>query len=172
MCEKNYPSAALLQSVCADDYKRLIETYDRIYDKVNIALAFSGAVLLVILSAFDYTIVKDICKATNKELFTILVQIVFTLVSAVCIIWAVIQLLILLRSKPLPFVDSIAIRDEELYRESSEDVSVWLIDKYTIAINSLKKVNADKQKKFDSAVTKVIVSIIAYAIVIVIQKGV
>lgn len=172
MKKKKYPSAELLQSVCADDYKRLIETYDRIYDKINIALAFAGVVLLVVISAFDYTKIQMICKATNSKLLLLLAYIIFSSVSTVCIIWAVIQLLCLLRSKPLTLVDSISIRNDEIYRENIEDASVWLIDKYTIAINAIKQLNASKQKTFDSAVIKIIIAIICYAFVVVIQKGV
>lgn len=171
MSENQYPSAELLQSVCADDYKRLIETYDKIYDKISIALAFSGVVLFVVLSGFDYTIVKDICTANNRELFTILLQLVFSSIGAIFIVWGVIQLLYLLRSKTITLVDSVSIRNDEVYLETSENAAMWLIDKYTIAISELKIINSKKQKSFDSAVTKVIVSIIAYAFVMVIQKG-
>ena len=37
--ETKYPSAEIVQSACLEDYKRCLESYDKIYEKVNIALA-------------------------------------------------------------------------------------------------------------------------------------
>lgn len=44
MCDENqdihYPSAEMLLQVCYNDYQRLIDTYDKIYEKVNVTLGF------------------------------------------------------------------------------------------------------------------------------------
>lgn len=167
-----YPSAEILQQACYDDYSRLIETYDKIYEKVNIMLAFCGIILLVILGSVDYTRVLNICKAaTTAELFVVLLHLCCTVVSAVCIVWAVIQLLLLLRSKTLLVFNSIDIRNEEIYRWNPDQASLWLIDKYTTVIDTLRGTIKDKQKSYDSAITKVIISLVAYAFVLVIEKG-
>ena len=38
----DYPSACFLLDSCVQDYQRLQENYNRIYDKINVALAFAG----------------------------------------------------------------------------------------------------------------------------------
>lgn len=170
--ENVYPSAEMLQQACQDDYLRLIDTYDKIYEKINVTLAFCGVVLLVILGSLDYTSIFKICNAqSNLELFSLLIFLICSAVSSVCIIWAVVQLLLLMRSKEIPVFDSIDIRNEEIYRWSNGEAAVWLIDKYTIVTSALRTIISDKQKKYDSAVTKVVIALIMYAVVLVIEKG-
>ena len=166
-----YPSAEFLHGVCIFDYQRVLDTYDKIYEKTNIALGFSGVILLVIMSSLDYTIIKRIATATNIELFSILALLLCSAGSASCIIWAVTQLLFLMRSKAITVMDSISIRNEELYKESNEDAALWMIDKYTKAINDIRPQIQKKQKSFDSAVVKIIISIVLFAVVLLIQKG-
>ena len=168
-----YPSAEYVQQACFDDYRRLIDTYDKIYEKVNVTLAFCGVVLLVILGSVNYTYVADICRTqSNLELFTLLLLLLCSVASAVCIIWAVIQLLLLMRSKELSVFDSIDIRNEEIYRWNPDAAAGWLIDKYTIAITGLRTAIAEKQKKYDYAVTKVVIALLLYSVVLIIEKGV
>ena len=168
-----YPSAEYVQQACFDDYRRLIDTYDKIYEKVNVTLAFCGVVLLDILGSVNYTYVADICRTqSNLELFTLLLLLLCSVASAVCIIWAVIQLLLLMRSKELSVFDSIDIRNEEIYRWNPDAAAVWLIDKYTIAITGLRTAIAEKQKKYDYAVTKVVIALLLYSVVLIIEKGV
>lgn len=167
-----YPSAEMLQNTCYEDYRRVLDTYDKIYEKVNIALAFSGVILLVVMSSFDYTLVgRIIDRSSNLELFSLLILLLCSLASAMLLVWSVIQLLLLIRSKKLTVIDSITIRNDELYRETNEVASVWLIDKYTQAVAALRPEINKKQKSFDSAVLKIIIGLICYAIVMVIQKG-
>ena len=40
----DYPSACFLLDSCVQDYQRLQENYNRIYDKINVALAFEFSV--------------------------------------------------------------------------------------------------------------------------------
>lgn len=67
--------------------------------------------------------------------------------------------------------NSIDIRNEEIYRWNPDQASLWLIDKYTTVIDTLRGTIKDKQKSYDSAITKVIISLVAYAVVLVIEKG-
>lgn len=168
-----YPSAEFVQQACFEDYHRLIDTYDKIYEKVNVTLAFCGIILLVILGSVNYTYVADICRTkSNLELFSLFILLLCSVASAVCIIWAVIQLLLLMRSKTLPVFDSIDIRNEEIYRWNPDAAAVWLIDKYTIAITGLRTAIAEKQKRYNSAVTKIMVALLLYSIVLIIEKGI
>jgi len=168
-----YPSAEFVQQACFEDYHRLIDTYDKIYEKVNVTLAFCGIILLVILGSVNYTYVADICRTqSNLELFSLLLLLLCSVASAICIIWAVIQLLLLMRSKTLSVFDSIDIRNEEIYRWNHDAAAVWLIDKYTIAITGLRTAIAEKQKKYDSTVTKVVIALLLYSVVLIIEKGI
>lgn len=168
-----YPSAEFVQQACFEDYHRLIDTYDKIYEKVNVTLAFCGIILLVILGSVNYTYVADICRTqSNLELFSLLLLLLCSVASAICIIRAVIQLLLLMRSKTLSVFDSIDIRNEEIYRWNHDAAAVWLIDKYTIAITGLRSAIAEKQKKYDSTVTKVVIALLLYSVVLIIEKGI
>lgn len=168
-----YPSAELVRDVCAEDYKRLFDTYDKIYDKVNIALVFCSVVLIAIVPIVDYTVIQRIIDNTSKlELLSLVLFLIFSVVSIVTMVWAIIQLLLIMRGKKLYTVDTVAIRNENLYNETVTDASMWLIDKYTICINELKQTIKQKQKSYDSAIVKIIISIIAFVIASIIAKGV
>lgn len=170
--ETRYPSASFLCSACYEDYRRLIDTYDKIYEKINIALGFAGVILLVILQDFDYTIFGTFGNVhTHIELIFLHIQIACSIVSAVSIVWAVIQLLLLTRSKPVPVFDSVAIRNDKLYDVSQADAALWLIDKYTFLVCELREINQKKQKEFDSAIVKILISLLAYALLVIIQRG-
>lgn len=167
-----YPAAELVQQACFDDYRRLIDTYDKIYEKVNISLAFCGIVLLVILGSVDYTYISAICRTqSSSDLFSLIVRFSCSVISAICIVWAVVQLLLLMRSKALSVFDSTAVRNDEIYRWDSDAAAVWLIDKYTIVVENLRSTITDKQKKYDSAVTKVIIALLLYSIFLIVEKG-
>lgn len=167
-----YPAAELIQQACFDDYHRLLDTYDNIYEKVNVSLAFCGIVLLVIIGSVDYTDIAAICRAqSNSELLSLILCLLGSGISAICIVWAVVQLLQLMRSRTVNAFDSIAARNEEIYRWTPDAAAVWLIDKYTTVINSLRSTIAEKQKIYDSAVTKVIIALLLYSVFLIVEKG-
>lgn len=168
-----YPSAELLQSSCFEDYKRLIDTYDKIYEKVNIALAFCSAILLLILNSFNYTLFFGPFDTKSQlELFSIFTLLLCSSISIICIIWAVIELLLLTRSKAIIVFDSTAIRNDKIYSLPNDQAALWLIDKYTYVISELRNTIHNKQKKYDTVVIKIVISILSYAIVLIIEKGV
>ena len=41
----DYPSACFLLDSCFQDYQRIQDNYNKIYEKINIAPAFSGVIL-------------------------------------------------------------------------------------------------------------------------------
>ena len=53
--EVEYPSACFLLESCFQDYQRLQENYNKIYEKINVALAFTGVILTIMLSSFDFS---------------------------------------------------------------------------------------------------------------------
>lgn len=169
---KVYPSSRMIQNLCSEEYNRVSEIYDKIYDKVNIALAFSGVILLVIVSGVDYTIITKHCNSTLKVFICKIIVFSCSVISSVCIVWAVIQLLSILHSRRISMIDCVTIRNIHLYREEEEVFSMWLIDKYTRIIPKIKKIIKRKQEIYDSAITKIVFALVSYSIAIVLQKGV
>ena len=169
---KVYPSSRMIQNLCSEEYNRVSEIYDKIYEKVNIALAFSGVILLVIVSGVDYMIITKLCGSTLKVCICKIIIFACSVISSVCIVWAVIQLLSILHSRRISMIDCVTIRNIHLYREEEEVFSMWLIDKYTRIIPKIKKIIKRKQEIYDSAITKIVFALVSYSIAIVLQKGV
>ncbi len=169
--KKAYPSAELLYSICYADYQRIHSTYDRIYEKVNIGLVFSGVILVVIVSSIDLTIFQKMWIATPLELFSLITFSACSIGSTVLILWAVIQLLLLLRSRSLQVFDSSSIQSEQLYKEQPEVAALWIIEKYTKSIADSRRVIESKQKTYDRAILKMIISIILFSVALIIKKG-
>ena len=168
-----YPSASIVQTACYEDYKRCIDTYDKIYEKINIALGFYSAFSLVVISNFDYTVFMNIKNSeSNWEFLSLSVFQLCSMVSVVCIIWALLQLLLLMKSKKISVFDSISCRNDEIYRWKNEDAELWLIDKYTYATYEIRTITKQKQKTYDSAMVKAAIALITYAVSIIISKGV
>lgn len=168
----DYPSACFLLDSCVQDYQRLQENYNRIYDKINVALAFAGVVLTIMLGSFDFApaklCVKDITVAS----------LIITVVELICLVGgmgltliSIVYLLTLLRGRKIAVFKSEDIRNEEIYREKESHAAMWLIDKYTRIVNEVRPVVQKKQEIFDKALVTIIVGFILYVIAIVLRKG-
>ena len=48
---------------------------------------------------------------------------------------------------------------------------MWLIDNYTYATNEIRAINETKQKEYNAVIIKIVISLLSYAIVIIINKG-
>lgn len=169
--EIQYPSSELLCSPCDEDYQRLLETYDKLYDKVNIALAFCGIILFVIIDGvnlkFEYEFDQfPLCLGIIINIFGITLSVI----SLAYCLWGTIDLLLIIKSNKVPVLDSIAIRNDKIYMMKPDQAALWLIDKYTRIIDEMRKLLNAKQKKFDKAISKIVVSIIAYVILVFIRK--
>ena len=77
-----------------------------------------------------------------------------------------------MRSQNISVFDSIACRDEEVYKFLPDEAALWLVDKYTIATKDLKEINDRKNKAFNAVIIKIVIAILTYSVVIVINKGV
>lgn len=168
----DYPSACFLLDSCVQDYHRLQENYNRLYDKINVALAFTGVVLTIMLSSFNSSsaqlCIKDMTVAT----------LIMTLVELICRIGGIgltllsaVYLLTLMRGRKIPVFKSEDIRNYEVYREKEQYAALWLIDKYTKIVNELRPVVQRKQASFDKALMIITVGVIMYGIAIILQKG-
>ena len=100
-CE-DYPSACFLLESCFQDYQRIQDNYNKIYEKINIALAFSGVILTIMLGAFDFSPAKF--SVSNMKIWeVILTSIELTCLggSLIVIVGATIYLLFLLRGRKI-----------------------------------------------------------------------
>ena len=167
-----YPSANFLSDVCYKDYIRLLETYNKLYEKLNIALAFVGIILTVMLTASDFSSIQISIGIMTYRSVLNTVKTVFFIGGFTLIIYSIIRLLMLLKGKEIPVFKSEDIRNSDaLYNEPVEVASLWLIDRYTIISNKLRPIIDEKQIKFNNVLVIVAVGICLYAIAIMLQKG-
>lgn len=169
-CEA-YPSACFLLDSCFQDYQRIQDNYNKIYEKINIALAFSGAILTIMLGAFDFSPAKF--NVSNMKIW----EVILTSIELMClggslivIVGATIYLLFLLRRRIAVF-KSEDIRNEEIYRNKESHAALWLIDKYTRIVNEVRPIVQKKQKAFDNAMVAIIVGIMMYVVAVLLRKG-
>lgn len=167
----NYPSACFLLDSCVQDYQRLQENYNRIYDKINVALAFTGVVLTIMLGSFDFAPAKLCVKdVTVASLIIIVVELICLVGGMGLTLISIVYLLTLLRGRKIAVFKSEDIRNEEIYREKESHAAMWLIDKYTRIVNEVRPVVQKKQEAFDKALVGIIVGIIVYVIAIILRK--
>lgn len=77
-CE-DYPSACFLLDSCFQDYQRIQDNYNKIYEKINIALAFSGVILTIMLGAFDFSPAKF--NVNNMKIW----EVILTSIELMCL---------------------------------------------------------------------------------------
>ncbi len=167
-----YPSASLLKEDCFNEYSRAISTYDKIYEKVNIMLAFCGIVLTILPTGIDFTHIKALSKPLPSNEYTIsLVYSIVVIGSFLLLFSSTLKYLALLKGREITIIDVRTIRDDDIYTYKTEIAAVWLIEKYILSIEKTMKITAEKQKEFEDAITKTILAVILFAVSIVI-KGV
>ena len=76
-----------------------------------------------------------------------------------------------MRSRDITVFNSVASRNEQIYFLSPDEASLWLIDNYTYATNEIRAINETKQKEYNAVIIKIVISLLSYAIVIIINKG-
>ena len=167
-----YPSAQFLVDACFNDYQRLQDNYSKVYEKTNIALAFVGVVLTIMLTTLDFSSLSKIMGNMNVgQLLLVLIEIGCCICGVGLLLISAIKFLYLLKGKDIPVFNSVDVRDAELYREDNETAAMWLIDKYTSVVFELRPIVERKQKAFDSTLTMTIGGIILYSISVILQKG-
>lgn len=169
--KQKYPSAEFLYSVSLEDYNRVLANYDKIYDRINIALPVCSAVLIVFLTGIDIKSILNWMNYTQLEKIAVVMYALLAIGSAVLMTISVINLLVLSRSKELMSFDSNSIVSESLYEEDLEDSSLWVTLQYIRVINNIREKIGKKQKSFNNTITLMIISILAYAFSILIYNG-
>lgn len=171
MAKNKYPSACLLLESCIQDYQRVQGNYDRIYEKLNMALAFTGIVLPLMFSYSDFSAAKSSLKDMNEmtALF-VSIELVLQAFGLLLVLAASIYLLLLMRGREIPVFDSLAIRSEEIYRNKESAAAVWLIGAYTAALSELRPIVRKKQDAFDRGIMLTVIGIMLYAVSIFLIK--
>lgn len=167
-----YPSAKFLVDACFQDYLRLQENYNKLYEKLNVALAFAGVVLTLVLGTFDFE--PAIIGIEELQIWEIILLIVHTLCivsSAGLLFYGTIRFLTLLTGRRLPVFKSEDVRNNNIYKEEEQYAALWLIDKYTICTNELRPIVAEKQKVFERALKAIIIGLIMYTVALVLGKA-
>lgn len=168
----SYPSAELLVEACFQDYLRIQESYNKLYEKVNMTLAFLGVILTLMMGTltfpFEGVSVQDI---TIRDLVVLLAIVFTSLAGLILVLVAVIRLLFFLRGKQIPVFCSEDIRNQEIYRENREVAALWLIDKYTKIVCDMRTIMAERQRSFNNWLTVAVIGIVLYVISMLLQKG-
>lgn len=168
----NYPSACYLVDSCFQDYQRVQENYNKLYDKVYYALCLVGVVLTLMLGSFDLKCLQiKVDDLKIWELVYVFIEVACMILGFILIIIATIKLVLLLKSREVTVFNSVDVRLNEIYKETNENAAMWLIDKYTQATNDMRPIINKKQKTYDRILIMLIVGIIVYVIGIVLQKG-
>lgn len=156
-----YPSAEFLYHVTLEDYKRQISNYEKIYDRINIVLAFSGVLLVFLLSDFSANISSINALFIDFKLLPFL-HILLYLYSIFLLLLSIIMLLVLSCSKKLSAFDSNSIKTQELYDECIEDASLWIISRYIKIISDIRIIIIKKQEYYSISTILIIVALIVY----------
>ncbi len=160
-----YPSAEILKEACLQEYQNEREKYNKLYDKVNIALAFCGLIFFEFVRLLDFTaLLSNNNPITNLRIVILILYCILILITLGLFLWALFDLLNLAKGKRMALFDCLACRDEKKYRAPVDNVALWLVEKYTSVIAENKRITEDKQKKYNSALTKVILSIVFFIV--------
>lgn len=168
----HYPSAEMLMNICMEDYQRIQDNYSKIYEKVNIALVFAGAVLTIVLNTFNTpTFSLPTVGKKSYELVLSIIEGVTFFGSIVLILIAIIWLLCLLLGRKVRSFKSEDIIDKSIHLEENEYAATWVMDKYTTIVGEIRPIIEKKQNEFNSAMRLLIFGIILYAVFMILQKG-
>ena len=166
-----YPSAEFLHTVSLEDYNRTLANYNKIYDRLEILLAFCGVVLIVILSNFDITVLNNWCGYDKSEKILAIIYLITAGGSISLIIISIIKLLLISFSKGLETFDSNSIKTESLYEKKVEDTSLWITLQYIKCTNDIREKTEIKQKSYKVATIMIIIALLLYVVSMIIYSG-
>lgn len=166
-----YPSSKVILEACYQDYIRLMDSYNKIYDKLNILLAVFG----LMLGLFIDNVEIDMLFNNSNQLSlwkTCLIFLHFFLliISVLLFLVCAYKSLKLMMGNKITVFKSEDVRDSEIYRENEETAELWLIEKYTQCSYNLRPVLEKNQKEFKKIVSYLVIGIFIFMIIIFLQK--
>lgn len=159
-------SAELIAETCKEEYMRLINTYDNIYNKVNILLVVCMAVFIAQAESFNgRNIINSIMK-TNSEstVIYLIVELCVSIVALGLILCATVLLCFLLKSKSIPVLNCFDLRNQRVYEGDVNKAATYLIGVYTDIMKEMNLIIEGKQKKYDLSVIMVVISVVLFVI--------
>ncbi len=162
----NYPAAEFVANTCENEYMRLINSYNNIYNKVNILLVVFLAILVAQSGSFNgKELVYELTKANSvgRTVYLVL-QLSISIISLGLILFATVYLCLLLESKSIPVIDCIKIRNEKVYEGTPDQAAMYLLCLYTKAMHEMKPIIDKKQKKYDKSVKLAVISVILFVV--------
>lgn len=169
--KKQYPSASITYSACMDEYNQLLSNYDKIYDRVNIALVLCGTVFMIFSTNLDFSMITKWSEYSCFQKVAGVLCAVLLIASSVLMAISIIDLLVLSCSKGLKTFDSNSIKTEALYEEKSENTLLWITLQYLRVINDMRQKINDKQKRYNRAIVLIILAVILYVLSLFIGKA-
>ena len=159
-----FPASEVLYKLCYEEYKRKQDLYDKLYERVNFALAFSGAILVVLIKEFDFKLLVNYSDITNPTLYGSLF---------LCITFGTGLLMraifILLRALMSTRTASLDTDLKELKGENKEKVEAILIERLNGIISRQRSVNDKKQGYINSAIRYILISLVLFCIYVILK---
>ena len=166
--EYNYE---LLLKLCRDDYFRLIDFYKKVYDKINITLVFSCALLTIIVSGLDFSSLLQINFKTDVfKIVLILINIILQITSFIIYSYSLMLSISLLKGKTLVFLDLETIVNEVLEDHDKESNIEWILENYVKCINENKKTLEIKESKYNQVIHFIGVSTMFFLLSLLIRS--
>lgn len=161
-----YPAAELIANTCKEEYMRLINTYDNIYNKVNILLVVCMVIFIAQADSFKGNIIiNNIMQSDNKSrVVYLIVELCIALIALLLILGATVTLCFLLKSKKVPVLNCHDLRDQRVYEGEIDKAATYLIGIYTDIIKELNQIIERKQKRYDLSVILVVVSVVLFIV--------
>lgn len=169
--DSKYPAAIFLVDAIYQDYIRLLDSYNKIYDKLNIILVFVGIIFGIIINNIDLKVFQTNC--TNRMLWQVallVLHVVLLVISIFLMIYSIYKIFKLLKGKGIYVFKSEDLRNNHIYKETEEVAAMWLIDKYTECTASIRPVLDENQKDFQNIVKSVTALILILITILFLQK--
>ena len=159
-------AAELIANVCKEEYMRLINTYDNMYNKVNILLVVCMAVFIAQADSFKWNVMVHSIMQSNDEwrVVCLIIELIVSVIALALNLAATVLLCFLLKSKKVPVVNCFDLRNQRVYEGTADLASVYLIGIYTDIMKNLNQIIEAKQKKYDLSVIMVVISVILFVI--------
>lgn len=168
--KKQYPSAQITYSASLEEYNQLLSNYDKIYDRINIALVLCGTFFMVFSTTLDFSIISNWTSYAIYQRVLAIVNGIMLVTSAVLMAISIVKFLKLTRGEGLTTFDSNYIKYERLYEEKKENTTLWITLQYLKGINDLREQIAKKQKRYNWAIVLIIIAVIIYVVSLFVSK--
>jgi len=169
--EEKHPSAGFLYELCLEDYKQVTADLDRLDDRILIAAAVCGAMLIAVLNTLDGSIFARWSAYPDPLRIAAGVYAFCALGSAVLLAIVVVKLLLLSGWKAKLAFDNISAKSSSLSSKGEEEAALWAIQQYRCLIPAVGERTAKKRKSFHTALILVIIALLAYAVAVIIYRG-